>query len=79
MEGQRITVAGVQTRSRAIKAMCWAGGYDRFCLARADGVVSVWSDAKEVRDIDDAAGLDGVTMDDGVLMMMLVSCFRIRA
>lgn len=49
LEAQRIVVAGAQSRSRAIRALCWARGHTTYAAARQDGVVTLWKDGDEVR------------------------------
>lgn len=58
LEAQRIVVAGSQSRSRAIRALCWARGHAAYAAARQDGVVTVWEDGEKVRD-----GVGGVRYD----------------
>lgn len=48
LEAQRIVVAGSQSRSRAIRALCWARGHAAYAAARQDGVVTVWEDGEKV-------------------------------
>lgn len=51
IEDNRTVVAGVQTRSREVRGMCWSGakpGEDLLIL-HADGVVTTWTDMKLVR------------------------------
>eukprot|EP00952_Eustigmatos_sp_NYUAD-ZCMA_P007351 31186-Eustigmatos_ZCMA.PRE.1 len=48
LEGQRIVIAGRQTREREIKAMCWTRAGGDFAVARSDGVVALWQDSPQV-------------------------------